>query len=261
MYEIGRMHWLQRGCEFDAAEAEKWWKMSAERGYAEAQYMLGQNYHYGTVAHRRHYETALSYYRMAAQQVLGGVSESGCFCAFFHRFCRCVCATQGHKLAEEGYQWIKKRLWRPDEELQLSRARARHAEAVATHEDAVRETKAQIARTEAALSREEALEQRLFDKLEKVRRRKLDLDTAQQLYERESERAVIAETELEAKRVRSVIRLSFMMCMRCFNALSMVDRAVMRCFMLAGTCDRLPTGRADAEPVKPGGSQQNHCVA
>jgi TPR repeat protein len=69
MYELGCMHWYQRGCMLDTEEAEMWFARAAKLGCARSQYMLGQAYHYGTVSHPKHYETAASHYRMAAQQV------------------------------------------------------------------------------------------------------------------------------------------------------------------------------------------------
>lgn len=69
MHEIGRLYWLQLGCQMDHSEAEKWYKVASELGYAESQFALGQAYQYGTVAHPSHLETAAKYFAMAAQQV------------------------------------------------------------------------------------------------------------------------------------------------------------------------------------------------
>ena len=53
----------------DMPVGERWFRMAAEGGHAEAQFMLGQIYQFGTAAHARHLETAAACFTGAAQQV------------------------------------------------------------------------------------------------------------------------------------------------------------------------------------------------
>lgn len=64
----------------DMPAGERWFRLAAEGGHAEAQFMLGQMYQFGTAAHARHLETAAAYFTGAAQQVR------------FHQIsCQCCC--------------------------------------------------------------------------------------------------------------------------------------------------------------------------
>lgn len=106
---------------------------------------------------------------------------------------------------------MKSRLWTPDQQAQLERARARRAAAQAAYDSQVAATKAHADRL-ARLQREgEEGEDRYLSKLDRHKARQTDLDTAQQLFERESERAVIAESELATKQV--CVRVSACVCM------------------------------------------------
>ncbi len=83
MFELGRMSWLARGCARDHEEAMKWFRASADAGYALAQYQVGQIFQHGTDAFRRHLVTAQEYFQLAKQQVRG--------CAVGADFVHCPC--------------------------------------------------------------------------------------------------------------------------------------------------------------------------
>ncbi len=83
----------------------------------------------------------------------------------------------------------------------LRRAREFRQRTADLHNAQVRLTNSELDRTQTACTKAEKLETALLAKLAKNKARKTDIDTAQQLFERESERAVIAEGELATQQV------------------------------------------------------------
>ena len=108
---------------------------------------------------------------------------------------------QGHELAIEGAKWVKDRLWTPDLLEKLNRARDARRSTEDQFAAQAQLTRDEEERTLKAATKAEKLENTLLAKLAKNKARKADIETAQQLFERESERAVIAEGELATQQV------------------------------------------------------------
>ena len=66
-YGLGSMYANGKGVLQDSKTAEKWYKLAAEQGYADAQNNLGHMYRNGTGV-LQDYKTALKWYRLAAEQ-------------------------------------------------------------------------------------------------------------------------------------------------------------------------------------------------
>ena len=171
------MYWWARGCTKDPHEAMKWFQASAHEGYALAQYQIGQMYQHGTDAFPQHLETARDYLQLASQQ--------------------------GLDVAVEAAAWVKERLWTPD----LDEMRQRAEDELALCRRHLGDAKAQLvsqrSRHVTAKARADDLDKKLLVELETQRKIKRELFIAQEMLERESERATIVETELATQQVRN----------------------------------------------------------
>jgi uncharacterized protein len=67
---LGELHYIGHGLPVNYDEAFKWLKLSAEQGYAKAQYLVGHMYKTGRVPGGRHVniKETIRWYRLAAEQ-------------------------------------------------------------------------------------------------------------------------------------------------------------------------------------------------